>query len=146
MLFADLVDFTAFCASVEAEKVVERLNAVFLAFDEIVEARGLEKIKTVGDAYMLAGGIPVPSRDHADAVADAALSMQAAVAEMAASGQFPNRVRIGIHSGPVVAGVIGRSKFSYDLWGDTVNVASRMETLGKAGEIHLSDETQDPAG
>jgi guanylate cyclase len=108
----------------------------------MVQERGLEKIKTIGDAYMVAAGVPVPRDDHAHAICDLALAMQ----EHATSRSFQGRelrFRIGINSGPVVAGIIGRHKFSYDLWGDSVNSASRMEAFGQAGEIQLTESTHD---
>jgi adenylate cyclase len=141
VLFADLVDFTRGSERVSPAAVVEVLNELFSAFDELARHHGLEKIKTVGDAYMVAGGLPEPRADHAEAVADLALAMSEEVAHHRdASGQ-PLQLRIGIDTGPVVAGVIGRQKFSYDLWGDTVNTASRMESHGIAGHIQVTDRT-----
>lgn len=142
VLFADLVDFTDFASKTDAATVVQRLNRVFQAFDQIVEARGLEKIKTIGDSYMLAGGLPRPSADHARTVVDAALAMLSITDRMAAQGHADSQLRIGVHTGPLVAGVIGTSKFYYDLWGDTVNVASRMESSGIAGRIQISEATR----
>jgi len=118
--------------------VVRHLNAVFNRFDAITGWHGLEKIKTIGDEYMMAGGLPVPTADHAEAVVEAALDMLEAMREFDA--EAPG-LRIGVHSGPVVAGVIGTSKFAFDLWGDTVNVASRMQSQGVVGRIHLSAAT-----
>jgi class 3 adenylate cyclase len=112
------------------------LNEIFSAFDEIARRHALEKIKTIGDAYMVVGGIPTPNADHAATVAAMALEMRAAIARF---GDGTLMLRIGIHAGPVVAGVIGTSKYSYDLWGDTVNTASRMESHGAPGEIHVSE-------
>jgi class 3 adenylate cyclase len=142
VLFADLVDFTRFAAQADAATVVRQLNEVFRAFDQLVEARGLEKIKTVGDAYMLAGGVPTRRQDHARAVVEAGLAMRSACKRLHAQNRASFEVRIGVHTGPVVAGVIGSSKFAYDLWGDTVNVASRMESHGLPGEIQISDATR----
>lgn len=142
VLFADLVNFTDFASRTDAAIVVDRLNEVFQVFDTLVEARGLEKIKTIGDAYMLAGGVPVTTSDHASQVVDAGLEMLQRVDEFNARHEETFSLRIGVHSGPVVAGVIGRSKFNYDLWGDTVNVASRMESTGIAGYIQISDATR----
>jgi class 3 adenylate cyclase len=136
VLFADIVDFTAFAAARPPEEVVRRLNAIFSRFDALTSARGLEKIKTIGDAYMVAGGLPVPRPDHAPAVADLALAM---LAEIRADDDIA--LRIGIHSGPLVAGVLGATKPSYDLWGDTVNYASRMESHGVVGAIQVSEAT-----
>jgi class 3 adenylate cyclase len=142
VLFADLVGFTNFASKNDATTVVQQLNEVFGAFDQIVEARGLEKIKTIGDSYMLAGGLPRPSKDHARRVVDAGLAMLSLTDRMVAQGYAVSELRIGVHSGPVVAGVIGTSKFYYDLWGDTVNVASRMESSGVAGQLQISDATR----
>ena len=142
VLFADLVNFTDFASRMDPTRVVDRLNEVFQVFDTLVQERGLEKIKTIGDAYMLAGGLPVPSENHASAVVGAGLEMLERVAELNAVHDDTFSLRIGVHSGPVVAGVIGRSKFNYDLWGDTVNVASRMESQGVAGCVQISDATR----
>jgi len=141
VLFADVVDFTPRSQQLAAAQVVELLDRLFTTFDELAERYGLEKIKTIGDAYMVAAGVPVPRPDHARALALLALDMQAAVAPGGAVGDLGVRVRIGIHSGPVVAGVIGRKKFLYDLWGDTVNTASRMESAGTPNRIQISHAT-----
>lgn len=141
VLFADIVDFTKISAGISAEELVGILNEVFTAFDRLVERHGLEKIKTVGDAYMVVGGLPVPRQDHAQAVAELALEMQETIDACALKTRTRLMLRIGIHSGPVVAGVIGRRKFSYDLWGDTVNTASRMESHGVPGRIQLTSDT-----
>jgi class 3 adenylate cyclase len=133
VLFADIVDFTPMSASRPPEDVVAVLDEVFSAFDRLADDRGLEKIKTIGDAYMVAGGIPLPREDHCEAVADMALAMM-----QACDGLGAVRLRIGIDAGPVVAGVIGRRKFIYDLWGDTVNTASRMESHGVPGAIQVT--------
>lgn len=138
VLFADIVGFTELAAGIAPEVLVGMLNEIFTRFDDLAELHGLEKIKTIGDSYMAVGGLPMARDDHATAVAALALDMLAAVGVL--SGGALN-VRIGIHSGPVVAGVIGTKKFSYDLWGDTVNVASRMESHGQAGAIQLSQAT-----
>ncbi len=143
VLFADLVNFTDFAARTDAATVVRLLNEVFRVFDQIVETRGLEKIKTVGDAYMLAGGVPTRRPDHARVVVDAALAMLSACDRLRDQGHADFQVRIGVSTGPVVAGVIGTSKFAYDLWGDTVNVASRMESHGLPGRVHVSDSTRE---
>ncbi|MCM8612125.1 adenylate/guanylate cyclase domain-containing protein [Accumulibacter sp.] len=135
VLFADIVGYTSLSESVP--NVVGLLDAIFSSFDDLTEQGGLEKIKTIGDAYMVAAGIPEARADHAVAVADLALRLQAAIRE------FPGlEIRIGINSGPVVAGVIGKKRFIYDLWGDTVNIASRMESQGIAGEIQISEATR----
>jgi guanylate cyclase len=120
-------------------EVVTMLNRVFTAFDHLVESAGLEKIKTIGDAYMVAAGVPIPRADHAAAMADLALCMKAELAKVRAEIDAPLDIRIGIDTGPAVAGVIGKRKFTYDLWGDTVNTASRMESHGAPGEIHVTE-------
>jgi class 3 adenylate cyclase len=137
VLFADIVGFTSLSASMEPEKIVALLDELFTKFDALAERHGLEKIKTIGDAYMVVGGVPQPRADHAEAVAQMALEMISAVA---GHGDGLS-VRVGVHSGPVVAGVIGRKKFIYDLWGDTVNTASRMESHGLPGVVQITPET-----
>jgi class 3 adenylate cyclase len=139
VLFADLVDFTRRSQETSPERVVRMLDDLFSALDGLAERHGLEKIKTVGDAYMVVGGLPEPRPDHAEAVAEMALAMREEVARHLDPGGRPLAVRIGIDTGPAVAGVIGRRKFSYDLWGDTVNTASRMESHGVAGCIQVTD-------
>lgn len=139
VLFADIVGFTSFSADVSAEELVDVLNDLFTRFDLIADSRGVEKIKTIGDAYMAAAGLPVPVADHAIRVADMALDMLEAVACFNAGSRHRLQVRIGIDTGPVVAGIIGKRKFLYDLWGDVVNTASRMESHGLPGRIHLTD-------
>jgi class 3 adenylate cyclase len=141
VLFADLVDFTRLAARISAPEVVHLLNEVFSQFDWLAELHRLEKIKTIGDAYMVVGGLPTPQSDHAVAVAEMALDMQKVVARMGAVGGIKLDLRIGISSGPVVAGIIGSKKFIYDLWGDTVNIASRMESQGELGTIQVSEPT-----
>jgi|SRR5215211_585785 len=141
VLFADLVDFTPRSQQIAPEQVVQVLNDLFSAFDRLAQRHGLEKIKTIGDAYMVAGGLPDPRPDHAQAAADMALAMREEVARRRDPSGQPLQVRIGIDTGPVVAGVIGTSKFSYDLWGDTVNTASRMESDGVAGHIQVTART-----
>jgi class 3 adenylate cyclase len=141
VLFADLVDFTRRSQETTPERVVRVLDDLFSALDQLAERHGLEKIKTVGDAYMAVGGLPEPRPDHAQAVAEMALDVREEVARHLDPGGEPLAVRIGIDIGPVVAGVIGRRKFSYDLWGDTVNTASRMESQGVAGCIQVTDRT-----
>ena len=145
VLFADIVDFTPLAADLPPEDVVKILDDVFTTFDELVEKAGLEKIKTIGDAYMVAGGIPTPREDHCEAVADIALAMLHACYGRRASGDGL-RLRVGIATGPVVAGVIGRRKFIYDLWGDTVNMASRMESQGIPGSIQVTAQVHDHLG
>ena len=135
VLFADIVDFTPLSATMEPEELVDRLNTVFTYFDALAERYGVEKIRTIGDNYMVASGIPVPRQDHAHALAGMALDM------LAYATQGPLSFRIGINSGPAVAGVIGTRKFQYDIWGDTVNTASRMESHSEPGRIQISDAT-----
>lgn len=141
VLFADVVGFTPLSAGVQPDELVRMLGELFHDLDEIVGELGLEKIKTVGDEYMVAAGVPTPRADHAHAVADFALRVRGLVAEREYGGRRLE-FRIGIHSGPVVAGVIGQRKFSYDLWGDTVNTASRLESHGTPGAIQISDATR----
>jgi guanylate cyclase len=135
VLFADIVGFTPLSATMEPEELVDRLNEVFTYFDTLAERYGVEKIRTIGDTYMVAAGVPVPTHDHAHALAAMGLDM------LAYAAQGPLSFRIGINSGPAVAGVIGTRKFQYDIWGDTVNTASRMESHGEPGRIQISDAT-----
>jgi adenylate cyclase len=141
VLFADIIDFTRRSERITPEQVVEVLNDLFSAFDRLTRQRGLEKIKTIGDAYMVVGGLPEQRPDHAEAVAEMALAMLEEVAARSDPSGQPLQVRIGIDAGPVVAGVIGTSRFSYDLWGDTVNPASRMESHGVPGCIQVTGRT-----
>jgi adenylate cyclase len=141
VLFADIVDFTRHSQWASPAQVVQALNELFSAFDRLAQRHGLEKIKTIGDAYMVAGGLPEPRPDHAQAVAEMALAMQAEVTRRADPSGQPLQLRIGIDTGPVEAGVIGTAKFSYDLWGDTVNTASRMESHGIPGCIQVTTRT-----
>jgi class 3 adenylate cyclase len=143
VLFADLAGFTEFSQRAEAGGLVAMLDEVFSAFDALALEHGVEKIKTIGDAYMAVAGLPVRRPDHARAAALMALGMQERMADLAAQRGLGLRLRIGIHSGSVVAGVIGRHKFSYDLWGDTVNTASRMESHGEVGRVHVAQPTRD---
>jgi adenylate cyclase len=138
ILFADLVNFTQISTTMPATKLVYLLNEIFSSFDELTEKHGLEKIKTIGDAYMVAGGIPIERPDHAEASAEMALDMLVAIDELNVKLEATFDLRIGINSGPVVAGVIGTKKFIYDLWGNAVNTASRMESHGVPGRIQVS--------
>jgi PAS domain S-box-containing protein len=143
ILFADIVGFTPLSAHLPAQELINLLNQIFSTFDLIAEKHGLEKIKTIGDAYMVAGGLPVPRPDHAEAIARMALDMQQAIVNFQRKIDQPLSIRIGINTGPVVAGVIGIKKFIYDLWGDTVNVASRMESSGIPGKVQVTRSTYD---
>lgn len=138
LLFADIVGFTRLAEKLSPREVVDLLNQIFSRFDLLTERLGLEKIKTIGDEYMLAGGLPEPRRGHAAAVADAALQMMEAIETINRKTGRNLDLRIGIHSGEVVAGVIGSRKFSYDVWGDTVNTASRMQSQSVPGRIQVS--------
>ena len=138
VLFADLVGFTPLSAAVGPKVLVRVLDELFTKFDSIMAARGLEKIKTIGDAYMAAAGVPAPRPDHADAAVLAALDLLDLVATFEFEGHRL-ALRIGIDTGPVVAGVIGSSRLSYDLWGDTVNRASRMESQGLTGHVQITE-------
>lgn len=142
VLFADLVGFTQLSAQKTPGDLVKLLNQIFSEFDRLAEKHHLEKIKTIGDAYMVVGGLPIPSSDAPKAIAQMALDMQQALVEFNHTNSESFQLRIGIHIGPVVAGVIGKSKFIYDLWGDTVNIASRMESNGLPGKIQVSSFTQ----
>lgn len=141
VLFADLINFTETSSRIPATKLVKLLNKIFSEFDRLSEKHGLEKIKTIGDAYMVVGGLPMPRTDHADAIAEMALDMQRQITRFKGLDGKPFRLRIGINTGPVVAGIIGTKKFTYDLWGDTVNIASRMESQGIAGRIQVTAAT-----
>ncbi len=133
VLFADLVGFTAFSQTVPPEELVRLLDRIFTRFDRLAEKHGVEKIKTIGDCYMVVAGLPEPVADHCARIARLALEIPGELLAFQAEGGVEIQVRIGFHTGPVVAGVIGRQKFIYDLWGDTVNTASRMESSGIAG-------------
>ena len=141
ILFADIVGFTPLSAKMDAETVVSVLNEIFSSFDALSEKHGLEKIKTIGDCYMVAGGLPSPRDDHAPAVARMALDMLEVIDRVKIPTGDRLRLRIGINTGPVVAGVIGKKKFLYDLWGDAVNTASRMETHADEGMIQVTEAT-----
>ncbi|MFQ4136347.1 adenylate/guanylate cyclase domain-containing protein [Nodosilinea sp. PGN35] len=141
ILFADIVDFSTVAARLTPCELVHMLNLMFSKFDELAAIYKLEKIKTIGDAYMVAAGVPSSRPDHAQAIAQMALDMQATISDFQRPDGRPFELRIGINSGSVVAGVIGIRKFIYDLWGDTVNIASFMETTGEAGKIQVSEFT-----
>jgi len=141
VLFADIVGFTKLSARILPSELVILLNEIFSTFDQLAEQHGLEKIKTIGDAYMVVGGLPTPRPDHAEAVAAMALDMQKGIARFNEKHDKSLSIRMGIHTGPVVAGIIGTRKFSYDLWGDTVNTASRMESHGVVNGIQVTAAT-----
>ncbi len=141
ILFADIVGFTSLSNRLSPIRLVDMLNQIFSAFDSLAEQLGLEKIKTIGDAYMVAAGLPTPKEDHAEAIAEMALAMQQVTASFQAELGEPIEIRIGINTGVVVAGVIGTKKFIYDLWGDAVNVASRMESSSEPGQIQVTAAT-----
>ena len=142
ILFADVVDFTPLSSRLSPRELVGLLDRLFTAFDELADRYGVEKIKTIGDCYMVAAGVPSPRTDHAHALARMAFEMHERAAEcLPEGGHGSMQLRIGISSGPVVAGVIGRRRFLYDLWGDTVNMASRMESHGTPGDIQITRST-----
>ena len=143
VLFADIVDFSELSLKLRPAVLIEWLNDIFTTFDELAQKHGLEKIKTIGDAYMAAAGLPTPRPDHAAAAARMALEMLAMARLLANPLGEALQLRIGLDTGPVVAGVIGTMKFSYDLWGDTVNTASRMEEHGLPGRIQVTQNTYD---
>lgn len=142
-LFADIVGYTPYSSTVDPSKVVDLLNEIYTVFDEVVERYGLEKIGTIGDGYLVASGVPIPRDDHAHALADAALEMMAFIDRWDSPDAKDIAFRMGMNTGPVMAGVIGRKKFSYNVWGDTVNVASRMESHGEPGRIQISQRVYD---
>ena len=144
--FTDLVGFTPYARNAEPVDVVTMLNRIFSNFDIMSAQNGVEKIKTIGDCYMFAAGVPVPVEDHARRVADSALEMVRFIERFNARFGTAFQIRIGLNSGPLVAGIIGKQKFAYDIWGDAVNVASRMESSGLPGRIHISESTRAALG
>lgn len=142
VLFADIVGFTPLSTVLSPDGMIALLNEIYSHFDALVETHGVEKLRTIGDNYMVASGVPEPRPDHAQALADLALDMQAYCRQIEPVGGHRIRFRIGINSGPLIAGVIGTSRFQYDIWGDTVNTASRMESHGEPGKIQVTAETQ----
>ncbi|TAK03112.1 MAG: adenylate/guanylate cyclase domain-containing protein [Chloroflexota bacterium] len=143
LLFADIVGFTELSSAMQPDELVEVLNEVFSVFDDLVEEHGLEKVKTIGDAYMVVGGLTDAIVDHPERVARMAIALAARVAEIDAARLFGIRFRVGMNCGPVVAGVIGTKKFIYDIWGDTVNLASRMESTGVPGRVQVSGAVEE---
>ena len=141
VLVADLVGFTTLSTHISPQQVVQLLNEMFSAFDLLVEKHGMEKIKTIGDAYMAAGGLFVPDAAHAEGSAELAQAMQKEIAHLNKKYETSVPLRIGICTGPVVAGVIGHNRFAYDLWGETVNIACRLESSGQAGKIQIAEST-----
>lgn len=141
VLFSDIVGFTQMSKTMSAVSVVSLLNEIFSKFDDLAEKHNLEKIKTIGDAYMVVGGLPEPDEKHAENVAAFALEMLDVIRDYRQKNNIPLELRIGINSGAAVAGVIGKKKFIYDLWGDSVNTASRMESHGLPGQIQVSEST-----
>ena len=143
VMMADIVNFTSFSDNVSAEKVVKLLNGIFSRFDEVVLEHNVEKIKTIGDAYMVVAGLPEARADHAQILVDMSTKFIEIASEYNDHEGNPIQIRIGIHSGPAVSGVIGKSKFAFDVWGDTINTAARLESNGEPGKIHLSQRTFD---
>ena len=143
VMMADIVNFTAFSDQVSAEQVVTLLNNIFSRFDDVVLEHNVEKIKTIGDAYMVVAGLPEPRTDHAQILVEMSATLIEIASEYNDHEGNPIQLRIGIHSGPAVSGVIGKSKFAFDVWGDTINTAARLESNGKPGRIHLSQRTFD---
>lgn len=139
VLFADIVGFTPLAARMLPTEVIDFLSELFVSFDRLVEERGLEKIKTIGDAYMAVGGLPDPLEGHAVKVVDLGVEMIRVISARADGPALS--LRVGVHSGPVAGGVIGRRRFAYDVWGDTVNIASRLEQYGVPGRVHVSEAT-----
>lgn len=140
VLFADISGFTSHSRQVPAQQLIKELNTIFTAFDDLTEAHGVQKIKTTGDGYMAVAGVPEPRPDHLSAACDLAMEMQSTMKRLAADLGADLEVRIGVHAGPAVAGIIGTKTFSYDLWGETVNMASRLESYGEPGRIQVSEE------
>jgi class 3 adenylate cyclase len=141
VLFADLVGFTELSSSMSPSRLVDIIDDIFGKFDLIVDNLGLEKIKTIGDAYMIVGGVPIENNNHAELISNAALEMQRAIKSFNKEKNENLNIRIGIHTGPLIAGVIGNKKLTYDIWGDTVNIASRMESHSENGKIQISETT-----
>ncbi len=141
ILFSDIVGFTKMSSQLSPSQVISLLNEIFMEFDALAEKHGVEKIKTIGDAYMAATGVPLAREDHADALVQFGLGMIKSMDQLCLKLGLPLKIRVGIHSGPVAGGIIGQSRFLYDIWGDTVNMASRLEASGEPGSVHVSSET-----
>jgi class 3 adenylate cyclase len=143
ILFTDFSDFTLAASTMPPDRMVAELNDIFAAFDKITDECGIEKIKTIGDAYMAAAGVPTPCVDHAQRCVRAGLGMVSYLEHRNQTAAFKWSLRVGIHTGPVVAGVVGTKKYAFDIWGDTVNIASRMESSGAIGRVNVSAYTYD---
>ena len=147
VMFADFVDFTKISEKISPELLVKEIHTCFSAFDNILQKHKVEKIKTIGDAYLCAGGLPVTDPDHAVQVINVALEIRNYIQERRkikeANNEIPFQLRIGIHTGPVVAGIVGIKKYAYDIWGDTVNIAARMEQNSMPGKINISSKTHE---
>ncbi|MDO8550539.1 MAG: adenylate/guanylate cyclase domain-containing protein, partial [Ignavibacteria bacterium] len=143
ILFTDFDNFTTFASKLSADKLVKDLNHIFTNFDFILDKHGLEKLKTIGDSYMIAGGLPNVTDDHAIKITRAAMEMQEIVHEVNDKHEFSCKMRVGIHTGPCVAGIVGIKKYTYDVWGDTVNIAKRLESNCEPGRINISRATYD---
>ena len=145
VLFSDFKGFTKMSEQISSEQLVATLDQIFQRFDALCDLHDIEKIKTIGDAYMCAAGIPIEQEDHAQRLVAFALDMKKTMAELnnelSAQGLPPWNIRIGVHSGPLVAGVVGKKKFAYDIWGDTVNIAARMESSGEINQVNISSKT-----
>lgn len=145
VLFTDFKGFTKIAEGLSPNELVDELNEFFIAFDDIVEAHNLEKIKTIGDAYMCAGGIPTANTTHPINVVQAGIAMQEYMRKTnekrIAIGSIPWELRVGVHTGPIVAGVVGKKKYAYDIWGNSVNISSRMESNGEPGQVNISAAT-----
>jgi class 3 adenylate cyclase len=141
ILFTDFAGFTQAVSTIPAKRLVKELDDIFRGFDDIIAANGLEKIKTIGDAYMAAAGLPLPAEDHAVRCVRAALSMTRFIDDRNQTAAMKWGLRVGVHSGAVVAGIVGKNKYAYDVWGDTVNIASRMESSGEINKVNMSAYT-----